>query len=80
MTLKISAGPAPTGVRPRLGFAVQLCGLRFLRFVPDDLAATPAEVTARLAEQVGVTPPRALGRYAGEVDGRLGCVYQPLSR
>jgi hypothetical protein len=34
----------------RLGLSVQLCGLRFLEFVPDDRTTTPAEITERLAE------------------------------
>lgn len=58
------------GAATRLGLAVQLCGLRFLGFVPGDLGATPAEVTERLAERVGVSP-SALARYSAEVDGRL---------
>ncbi|MGH3684366.1 MAG: DUF4158 domain-containing protein [Pseudonocardiaceae bacterium] len=58
------------GAATQLGLSVQLCGLRFLGFVPADLAATPVEVTERLAERVGV-PPGVLGSYAGEVDGRL---------
>jgi TnpA family transposase len=58
------------GAAARLGLSVQLCGLRFLGFVPCDLTTTPAEVTRRLAERVGVAP-LALARYVGEVDGRL---------
>jgi TnpA family transposase len=58
------------GSATRLGLAVQLCGLRFLGFVPSDLATTPAEVTERLAERVGVAP-IGLARYSAEVDGRL---------
>ncbi len=46
----------------RLGLAVHLCALRFLGFVPADVAA-PANVTARLAKRAGATP-GALGRYA----------------
>jgi hypothetical protein len=58
------------GAANRAGLAVQLCALRHLGFIPDDLGATPVEVTERLSEQVGVAP-GALGRYAGGVDGRL---------
>ena len=36
---------------------------------PADVAAAPAEVTARLAQQVGVSP-AALGRYAAQTAGR----------
>ncbi|MDQ6837686.1 MAG: DUF4158 domain-containing protein [Actinomycetota bacterium] len=53
----------------RLGLAVQCCALGFLGFVPADVAAAPAEVTARLARRVGVSPV-ALGRYAAETAGR----------
>jgi len=58
------------GAAARLGLAVQLCGLRFLGFVPAELTTTPAEVTGRLAERVGVAPV-ALARYVTDVDGRL---------
>lgn len=58
------------GAAARLGLGVQLCALRFLGFVPTELASTPADVTQRLAERVGVAP-SALARYGAEVDGRL---------
>jgi TnpA family transposase len=54
----------------RLGLAVSLCGLRYLGFIPDDVTAAPPEVVERLSRQVGVSP-KALPRYAAEVDGRL---------
>jgi hypothetical protein len=38
----------------RLGFAFQLCALRFLGFVPDDLASAPAVVLYFIAHQLGV--------------------------
>lgn len=38
----------------QLGMAVQLCALRHLGFVPDDLAAAPPEVVAAVAERLGV--------------------------
>jgi len=53
----------------RLGLAVQCCALGFLGFVPADVAAAPAEVTARLAKQVGVSP-AALIRYGAETAER----------
>ncbi len=40
----------------RLGYALQLCTLRYLGFVPDDLQATPPEVVTFVAEQLAVTP------------------------
>src|SRR6185436_16525313 len=33
----------------RLGYALQLCALRFLGFVPDDLSSAPAEAVAFVA-------------------------------
>jgi hypothetical protein len=44
------------GDENRLGFALQLCTLRYLGFVPDDVRATPARVVAFVAEQMGVSP------------------------
>jgi TnpA family transposase len=58
------------GAPTRLGLGLQLCALRFLGFVPAELASTPAEVTERVAERIGVAP-AALARYVAEVDGRL---------
>jgi TnpA family transposase len=40
----------------RLGFALQLCTLRYLGFVPDALHSVPPAVIAHLAQQVGTTP------------------------
>jgi len=40
----------------RLGFALQLCALRFLGFVPDDLGSTPTAVVEFVAEQLQVSP------------------------
>lgn len=58
------------GAPNRLGLAVSLCGLRYLGFIPEDLTAAPGEVIDVLTKRVGVSP-RALERYAREVDGRL---------
>lgn len=57
------------GAAERVGLAVQLCGLGYLGFVPADLAATPREVVAFVATQIGVAVP-TFTRYAREVDGR----------
>ncbi len=40
----------------RLGFALQLCLLRYLGFVPDDLPATPHEAVTFVAEQLELDP------------------------
>jgi TnpA family transposase len=40
----------------RLGFALQLCTLRFLGFIPDDLSSTPTVVVEFVAEQLQTSP------------------------
>src|SRR5882672_10395472 len=40
----------------RLGYALQLCILRYLGFVPDDLQAPPHEVVTFVAEQLEMDP------------------------
>jgi hypothetical protein len=57
------------GAVERIGLAVQLGGLGFLGFVPDDLAGTPGEVIDWLADQIGVSP-ATFHRYATGIDGR----------
>jgi len=47
----------------RLGFALQLCTLQFLGFIPDDLTTPPASIMAYLARQLE-TSPLALDEYA----------------
>ena len=37
----------------RLGFALQLCALRYLGFAPDDLTTAPAVAVTYLAQQLG---------------------------
>src|SRR5712692_1959245 len=46
----------------RLGFALQLCALRYLGFAPDDLQTTPWEAVVYVAQQLAV-PPEALHTY-----------------
>lgn len=46
----------------RLGFALQLCALRYLGFAPDDLQTAPAVAVEYLAQQLGVAP-QALAVY-----------------
>jgi len=57
------------GAGERIGLAVQLAALRFLGFIPDELAETPREVARHVAEQIGVAP-GTFARYAREVDAR----------
>src|SRR5262249_20988999 len=42
------------GAAYRLGFALQLCALRYLGFSPDELTKAPAPVTAYLSHPLGV--------------------------
>lgn len=48
--------PITTNASNRLGFALQLCTLRYLGFCPDKLTPIPAEVLEYLAKQLGVDP------------------------
>jgi hypothetical protein len=50
------------GVSNRLGFALQLCTLRYLGFVPDPLRSAPPIAIAHLALQLG-TAPESLAAY-----------------
>jgi hypothetical protein len=54
-----------------LGAAVQLCTLPWLGFVPDDVAAAPAAVVARLSEKLGI-PVGTLGGYGAREQTRTG--------
>lgn len=40
----------------QLGFALQLCGLRFLGYLPDDLMTIPGAVVKYVADQLGINP------------------------
>lgn len=40
----------------QLGFALQLCAVRYLGFAPDDLQTTPREVVVYVARQLVVSP------------------------
>lgn len=48
--------PRYSAAHNRLGYALQLCALRFMGFVPDDLATAPPAAVAFLAQQLGVDP------------------------
>lgn len=47
---------AQRGAANRLGLAVTLCAVRFLGFVPDDIASIPDEALAFVASQVDAAP------------------------
>ena len=53
----------------RLGFALQLCTLRYLGFVPHDLGAAPPAAVGYVAEQLQV-PPEALAAYGARIATR----------
>ncbi len=45
-----------------LGFALQICALRYLGFSPDNLQAIPEAIIAYIARQIGVSP-KVLAQY-----------------
>jgi TnpA family transposase len=49
------------GAQNRLGLAVALCAVRFLGFVPDDLASIPDDALLFVAGQVDAAPHELLG-------------------
>ena len=62
-----------------LGAAVQLCTLPWLGYVPDDVAAAPAVVVARLSDRLGIPVGELRGlvpasRPAPVTCGRLYCL------
>jgi hypothetical protein len=57
------------GAPNQLGFALQLCALRYLGFAPDDGSATPGAAVTFLAQQVGV-PAAALATYGTRIHTR----------
>ena len=48
--------PRSSAPHNRLGYALQLCALRFMGFVPDDLRSAPPEAVAFVAQQLHVKP------------------------
>ncbi|MFE3262267.1 Tn3 family transposase [Nocardia sp. NPDC059229] len=69
------------GPEDQLGLAVALCTLPWLGFVPDRVAAAPAVVVARLADQLKVDASqiRSYGRRAQTRTAHLRLVAQYLS-
>src|SRR6266850_2966968 len=52
----------------RLGFALQLCTLRFMGFVPEDVMRIPPAIVEYVAEQITVEP--VLVKYGTRVQTR----------
>jgi hypothetical protein len=48
--------PVHAGPHARLGFTLELCALRFMGFVPDDLTSAPPEAVTFVARQLAVEP------------------------
>ena len=65
------------GPAGQLGIALQLCALRWLGFIPEDLAAAPPEAIAALADVLDV-PPRAIFDYSVRPQTRRE--HRPLVR
>ena len=63
------------GAPNQLGFALQLCALRYLGFAPDDLGTTPETAVTFVAQQVGVSP-SALVSYGGRIHTRTTHLQQ----
>ena len=59
----------------RLGFALQLCALRYLGFAPDDLSTTPEEVVFYVARQLDV-PAAAIHAYGQRIKTRTTHLQQ----
>ncbi|OLE32979.1 MAG: hypothetical protein AUG45_08555 [Ktedonobacter sp. 13_1_20CM_3_54_15] len=61
-----------------LGFALQMCALRYLGFAPDDLSTAPASVVKYVARQLGVSP-EALKQYGARPQTRTDHLQEILS-
>jgi hypothetical protein len=51
------------GDHNRLGFAVQLCAVRYVGAFPEDLAETPAAVVSILGRQLSIEHPNCFAEY-----------------
>jgi len=48
--------PVQSAPHNRLGFAIQLCSLRYVGFCPEDFSTVPRPTAAYVARQIGVDP------------------------
>ena len=62
----------------RLGFALQVCALRYLGFVPTKLHSAPPAAIGHLAKQLGVAP-RCLVKYGERSQTRTGHLQEVLA-
>jgi hypothetical protein len=58
------------GPHARLGFGLELCALRFMGFVPDDLTSAPPEAVTFVARQLAMEP-GVLARHTGSAHTRM---------
>ena len=63
------------GAHNQLGFALQLCALRYLGFAPDDLSATPSSAILFVARQLAL-PPEAIQDYGHRIKTRTTHLQQ----
>jgi TnpA family transposase len=63
------------GAHNQLGFALQLCALRYLGFAPDDLHSTPWPAVLFVARQLAL-PPEALAAYGHRIHTRTTHLQQ----
>jgi len=61
-----------------LGFALQICALRYLGFAPDDLSTAPSSVVKYVARQLGVSS-EALRQYGTRPQTRTDHLQEILS-
>lgn len=71
----LQASQRPRGDHNRLGFALQLCALRYLGFVPDDLSTTPPAAVHFIAGQLDLAP-AVIQRYGRRLHTRTEHVLQ----
>jgi len=62
--------PVHAGPHAHLGLALELCALRFMGFVPEDLASAPPDAVTCVARQLAVGP-GVLARYTGSAYTRM---------
>src|SRR5215207_7872035 len=63
------------GAHHQLGFALQLCALRYLGFAPDDLGTPPWPAVMYVARQLGL-PPEPIKAYGSRIKTRTTHLQQ----